>query len=332
MASIDQNIRSKGKQGDKRYFNSVALSEKAIKENYLETSLLAINHTAQLYTKADNFEDAKKFNRFDKTIDAIKTDINKMGLTNDSLIGSAILGSAALGCYNIGYANETSTGLKLGFRQLKNDVLEAFKFNTLDNLTWIERNAINNRELVRKVTEEIRSGLNDGDTLQQVAGRIRDRFVKTRVISKKRRVSGGYADALRIVRTETHRAYNLGKLKAFDQVDTFFEDKPKRQIVSTLDDRTRSQSASMDGQIADKDGFFTYPNGVKAKVPGSTGVLKYDINDRETVIQVFEDIGLPTQRKDNITKQLIPQTNFEEWSKLRGITKSRYGEVYKFVA
>jgi hypothetical protein len=332
MASINQNIKKKSTQGDKRHKKAVSLSEKAIKDNYLDISLKAVNHTASLYTKVDNYEDAQKFNRFDNTVKKIKNDIRQMGLANDSLIGSAIIGSAALGYYNIGYQDETSTGLKLGFRQLKNDALEAFKFNTLDRITWIERNKANNVDLLNKVAEEIRTGLVEGESLQKVARRIKDRFVKLQVVNKKTRVSGGYADALTIVRTETHRAYNLGKLKGFDQVDTFLDENAKRILVATLDSRTRPQSAQMDGQVADEQGFFTYPNGVKAKVPGTTGVAKYDIRDRETVIQSFSEEDLPTQRRDGISKELVPNTSFEEWAKLRGITKNKYGQRFKWAA
>ena len=57
----------------------------------------------------------------------------------------------------------------------------------------------------------------------------------------------------------------------------------QKVIMAIRDSRTRDQSRTMNDQVADENGLFTYPNGVKG-LPGNTGIPEYDINDRETII------------------------------------------------
>jgi SPP1 gp7 family putative phage head morphogenesis protein len=138
-----------------------------------------------------------------------------------------------------------------------------------------------------------------------------------------------YNKSLRIVRTETHKVIENGHyhelLHAHNQgVDT------KLQIIATLDDRTRPQSAQMDGNFSYQGddesliGLFQYPDG-KWYVMGNTGIAEWDINDRETSIQVIDDISpqLRRTREDGI----IPFKPYKEWAKEKGLTRNVYGAL-----
>jgi hypothetical protein len=86
----------------------------------------------------------------------------------------------------------------------------------------------------------------------------------------------------------------------------------------------------MDGQRVGVDEPFTYPNGVKAFTPGTTGIAKYDINDRETVIDIIDGESPKIRRGRNpITgeNEVFSYKSFSSWAKENGLTKNKYGEL-----
>lgn len=141
-------------------------------------------------------------------------------------------------------------------------------------------------------------------------------------------LSGAKANATRIFRTETNRTMNLGsyansKRASEDGINI------ERELVSALDNRTRKQSASMDGQRKSPDKPFVYPNGATAMTPGTTGVKKYDINDRETVIDIVDGESPSIRRGRNpLTgeNEVFSYKSFSEWAKENNLKRNKYGE------
>jgi hypothetical protein len=153
------------------------------------------------------------------------------------------------------------------------------------------------------IKSSISQGLIQGKSVQNST-----RLVQNAVDMSKR-------NAMRIVRTETLRNVNgadyLNHLETKNIVET------NRQWVSVLDSRTRPQSAAMDGQYADDDDLFHYPNGAVAYFPGSSGVPEYDINERCTVINVIpgEEPSLRRAKNPNTgTYEIIEDTTFTDWA------------------
>jgi SPP1 gp7 family putative phage head morphogenesis protein len=180
--------------------------------------------------------------------------------------------------------------------------------NIVNSKTFIE--ALKNLPIDTKaaIEEAISQGFEKGLGIQQIVSNI------TKALGS----SIDRAD--RVIRTESHRLASLAHqqelLDAQEQgVDT------KMQLLAVLDDRTRPQSASMDGKLSD-DGRFKYPDGTVA-IPGNTGNPAYDINDRERAIQIIDDISpaLRRTREDGI----IPFQNYETWAKEKGLEKNVYG-------
>ena len=148
-----------------------------------------------------------------------------------------------------------------------------------------------------------------------------------------RRVDISRSNALRIVRTETHRNYNAGHY-ANAQWGRSQGARLRRQIVATLDDRTRPQSAIVDGLQENENGVFIYPGGIEVTFPGNSGVAGFDIHDRERVISVVD--GFPpnerrarsynreTGRFDGPT-EVMSYDNFPAWSNRVGLRRNRYG-------
>jgi hypothetical protein len=100
-------------------------------------------------------------------------------------------------------------------------------------------------------------------------------------------------------------------------------------VVAVLDDRTRPQSAQVDGEYENEDGFFEYPGGVLVRVPGNSGVAAWDINDREVVVDEVEGLEPETRRVRNPEtgrNEVISWRNFRTWAQENGLKRNAYGQ------
>lgn len=168
----------------------------------------------------------------------------------------------------------------------------------------------------------LKSAINQGITQGKAVGAVAKDILKI--------FDTTASNAERIYRTETHRNRSNADWANYQQLNASGVEL-WREIVSTLDDRTRAQSATVDGRI-DKDGTgFRYPNGNKYIVPGSTGVPEYDINDRERTIQIIPGVDGDVMRrgKDPVTgkNEVFSYKNFDDWAKEKGLKRNRYGEL-----
>jgi SPP1 gp7 family putative phage head morphogenesis protein len=132
------------------------------------------------------------------------------------------------------------------------------------------------------------------------------------------------ADAMRIVRTEAHRAREQGN---YDVTMEAVEQgvKLKRRWQAQLDDRTRDSHASLDGEEVGPDEPFS--NGLM--MPGDpTGAAEETINCRCGVIDIIE--GYEPELRRTREEGIQPYQNFSDWASEHGITGSRYGQEYNF--
>jgi hypothetical protein len=136
-------------------------------------------------------------------------------------------------------------------------------------------------------------------------------------------------NSLRIVRTETVRNSNTADfLTKQDAQKQGVEG--SRRWLAVLDTRTRSQSASMDGQLEDPNGMFHYPNGATSQFPGGSGVARYDINERCTTVHEINGVGPLLRRGRNPVTGKNEVTDFEsfnDWAKRNGVQKNKWGEM-----
>jgi len=132
----------------------------------------------------------------------------------------------------------------------------------------------------------------------------------------------------RTLRTEILRMRSTAETDQWLQQQPIVES--KLQLVETLDDRTRAQSAQMDGQIANKEGKFKFPDISEPKFAHRSGRASYDINDRSTTITLDPEFP-PESRIERDPKtgknKVVPYQNFDAYAKEKGLIKNRYGEV-----
>lgn len=186
---------------------------------------------------------------------------------------------------------------------------------------------------INQVFNSIVSGVQQGQSLPKINNQIdidlgyRDSSGKW--VADKTLRKGQQYKTQRVLRSEIGRIRSDAKTDQWiNQQDTV---KSELQNVETRDNRTRSQSVSMDLQIADKNGEFLFPNGTSARMRKS-GVAAYDINDRQTLITLDPEYK-PTQRIARNPKtgenKITPYTNAEQWAKDQNppLKRNKYGEL-----
>lgn len=164
-----------------------------------------------------------------------------------------------------------------------------------------------------KIQSSITQGLIKGQSYQQTAKDIKKIFDTTA------------SSALRIVRTESSRNMNAGAYASHNVAKDLGLD-VVRMILSVLDDRTRDQSQTVDTKIENEEGYFLYPGGALVAFPGNSGKAKWDINDREVVIEVIEG-ELPETRmgRNPLTgeNEEMSFKSYPEWMDSKGFTQNK---------
>lgn len=182
--------------------------------------------------------------------------------------------------------------------------------------TLIEVLLKNKQDQLRRIQTAIIQGLIQGKSSARVAREIKG--IMETSLSK----------AMRIVRTETGRNMNAGAYANHNAaVSQGIE--LQRQLVATLDTRTRQQSGTMDGQIATEAGFL-YPDGRRYQMPGNTGNPAWDINDRETVAERLEGFPPEERRGRNpVTgkNEVMSYRDFNTWAAEHGLKYNKSGRL-----
>lgn len=203
------------------------------------------------------------------------------------------------------YDNELRTSLKWG--QIPIEQVKAAVANPMAELAL--------RELpihtLNRVRRAVAQGLIRGLSMPKMMRGIRDAMGTTT------------ADAMRIARTEAHRAREVGHLAASQSAAEQGVDL-MRVWDAALDDRTRSSHARLDGEKATPTGRF--PGGPIA--PGLWGIAGEDINCRCRATDVIE--GYEPQGR-RIQGEVQEYKTFGAWAKEHGITGNKYGQRYNFI-
>ena len=210
--------------------------------------------------------------------------------------------------YRHAWSYDNELKVSMGWGQIPTRQVEAAVRN---RLTLGSLNDLSNHTRTR-VRRAITQGLIRGSPLPRMMKDIRYQMGVTT------------SDAMRIARTEAHRARELGHMAAGERSEAMGVE-ITRVWDASLDSRTRPTHAALDGA---KTGVGkNFPNGPVA--PGQWGIASEDINCRCTVIDQIEGYEPTTRRIRGEGVQ--PYKTFETWAKERGITGNRYGQKYNFV-
>jgi len=299
----------------------------------------------------DYYNTLMKFNRLQKLQDEVKslynTYSNKAGLIteNISFVGfsnsyyisqyaASWLGSFPIGILPYNLAEYAVYGMrdswlaikaKKGIEAVYGDV-SLYKAKSATLLELLKKNQA--QELF-KIQNTITQGLLQGKGYIKLVEDIKNIIGVTAIKNGEITATGAKSNAMRIIRTESNRTMNAGHYANSKYLDSIGLE-VKRRLVSVLDNRTRGQSARMDGQTVGVDEPFKYPGGATAMYPGNSGVAAYDINDRESVIDII-DGNEPEIRlgRNPVTgeNETFTYKNFDAWRKENGLIKNKYGEI-----
>jgi SPP1 gp7 family putative phage head morphogenesis protein len=179
---------------------------------------------------------------------------------------------------------------KLGFSLIDDNVAkklitkEASPFTKLAIDEAKDKNAI-----IRKLTSEMTTSVLKGESIPQMARRIRGIM------------ENNLADSVRIARTETTRVENSARMDVGKEGEKLGF-KMYKEWVATSDDRTRPEHASADGQRVPINEPFIV-GGEKLMYPGdySLGASPWNtINCRCTVVNITEKTYEPQEKEEKV--------------------------------
>lgn len=185
---------------------------------------------------------------------------------------------------------------------------------------------------LQQIYKTIVTGVETGQSLDNIVKNIdvnlgyRDRQT-LKVIAKPEAYKGQFYRSKRILRTE------VGRIRSEADRDRWINTQEiapsKMQLVETLDNRTRSQSANMDGQFANEEGKFLYPNGWGWKYLRQSGNPSFDINDRGRTINIDPEYPPESrlEKDKNGNYQEKPFNTFKEYAERNNLRVNKYGEV-----
>ena len=135
-----------------------------------------------------------------------------------------------------------------------------------------------------------------------------------------------FAQTQRILRTEILRMRENAETDLWINSQDIVES--KLIYHATFSNTTRNQSATMNGQEANKKGEFQYPQNITARIKQS-GVAEFDINCK--CFTTNEDPDYPAEtmiaRNPKTGKnEIIPYTDFSTWAKDNDLTHNIYGQ------
>ena len=183
-------------------------------------------------------------------------------------------------------------------------------------------------QLYTTIVSGVEQGLslpNINKSLDVVLG-YRDRQTGKWIVDKALRKGQTYRTMLTL-RTE------ISRMRSTAETDQWMLQQPivPSDLVwlSVRDNRARSQSATMSGQVANKKGEFVYPNGTVSK-QGQSGNISYEANDRCTTIN--QDPEFPPEsiiERDPSTgkNKVVPYRSFKEYADEKGLRSNKFGEV-----
>lgn len=183
---------------------------------------------------------------------------------------------------------------------------------------------------INQVFNTIVSGVQQGKSLPNINKQIdidlgyRDSSGKW--ITDKTLRKGQQYKTQRILRTEIGRIRSDAKITQWVNQQSVVPS--KLQLVATRDSRVRRQSIQVDGEIANSEGKFRYPDG-NYYFPRHTGRPEWDIQDREEVIPLDEEYppeSIIERNPKTGENKIVPYRSFEEYAKENNLRKNVYGE------
>lgn len=301
------------KKGTDAIEKAIKGTQKELLTFYVQAAKDVNREIAELYAKYStggtlSYSEVQKYNRLTNLEKSIDNIVKKLKNQTQRTTGKAMEYAYTESYYLNMYLAEMQVQAGIGFSAPNEKMVEAAVMLPQSGLTYIQTIKKNFAASLVKIKQTITNGIIRGDSYSTMSKRVRDEFGRNAY------------NAERAIRTETHRTMVQGSIDSYDQAEELGV-KSRRMWVSTLETDPKKMHdpphQEIDGQYADKDGYFTLANGIKTKGPGLSGYADQDINCRCRVIAVVEGYE-PDVRREKGGK-VIPFMTYEEWKELRKV-------------
>lgn len=263
---------------DKAHDASVKASQKKIATAYKAAYTRTLTKLERLWSSIAK-GDGKSFTRKETakiiaTLDAIKKDYAKLVGGSLENVKESTIRSYLDGRYGTEYSILKTTGANIQFGKASARAVSAsVNGGKVDLVKTAKKSSVDVMDKLKRVVTE---ALIDGEALDSIADRIQGAF------------NNGYNDAIRVLRTETHRAYNEANLESIAYAESLGT-KIIKVWRTSIDGRERETHADMDGQEADENGMFYSPDGGETEAPGLFDIPEEDINCRCTMLEYIDN-------------------------------------------
>lgn len=264
--------------------------------------------------------DVNKYNRFNQEMKLIAQQLNTDYKAIIKLIRESQENLYIERYLLMAYLLQQSTGEEMGFKIPSVEVIQAAIANPVEFLTLPKIFEAHRNEIIRRLNIEIAQSLQAGESYTDMAIRIENAMGWTR---KK---------AILVARTEGGRIRSQADLAIEEQASKTA--RLTKIWMSSLDTRVRKSHRKLDGQKADKDGYYHYGKW-KSKAPRLWGIASMDIQCRCHTIYMVNG-KLPEYRRgrnymdDTYQKKLA--AHIDAYMSDLGLTyKEAFNKAYKQV-
>lgn len=264
--------------------------------------------------------DVNKYNRFNQEMKLIAQQLNADYKEIIKLIRESEERLYIERYLMMAYLLQQSTGEEMGFKIPSVEVIQAALTNPVEFLTLPKVFEAHRNDIIRRLNIEIAQSLQAGESYTDMAIRIENAMGWTR---KK---------AILVARTEGGRVRSQADLAVEEQASKTA--RLTKVWMSSLDTRVRKSHRKLDGQKADKEGYFHYGSW-KSKAPRLWGIASMDIQCRCHTIYMVNG-KLPEYRRgrdymdDTYQKQLAAR--IDAYMSDIGLTyKQAFNKAYKQV-
>lgn len=264
----------------------IAHSESIVNEllaKRLKEILQTLNNMYSKFVESDetSYTDLNKYNRLSKELERIGNQLNEdykqivkdITASTQNIYVEQFLMSA--------YLFQVYQGTEDGFGIPSEEVIAAALINPVEYLRLPKVFEAQRDQTIRRINIEISSSLLAGEGYWKMAERLEKTF------------SFSQSKARTVARTEGGRAREIADQAVIEEMRKYSE--IQLAWLATLDVDTRHSHRKLDGQKADKDGYFHY-KGMTATGPHMWGVANMDINCRCVKIKLING-QLPAVRR-----------------------------------
>lgn len=219
--------------------------------------------------------------------------------------------------YNLEFAATQRFGYSLEFQVLNTELAAASLDELVGGETFRGRMLKQRLKLQNLLRENIATATIEGISTKELAKRLQD-------MRKSLKLS--LSNATRIARTELLRAHSISNDKAIEQsIASGLEG--EKVWNATLDSRTRPDHVTMDQKKADKDGYFTLPNGDRAKGPRMPGLSASQAINCRCYAQ-FRPFGItPTGKSKKIDDKYKKRISISDFRKFKTSLKRQQNQT-----